>query len=107
MKVSKKNLFFKIVKDKRFIKDSNHPHYTAINFISEVISTCWVYGLLPLMTVSVIFILFSQNWLSEEKVLFVLLVTWISYVALSLISILLLIIIEPFTYKKWRKLIIT
>lgn len=107
MKVKKESLFFKMVKDKTSMKETNHSDHTATNFIGNVIHTIWVYGLLPLIFLSGIFILFFQNNLSEEKIFLVLVIAWFGYMALFFLSLILLIAIEPFVFKKWRKLIIT
>lgn len=107
MKVKKEGLFFKMVKNKRSMQEPNHPYHTAMNFIGNVIHTIWVYGLLPLLVLSGIFILFSQNSLSEEKCFLILFISWFGYIALLFFSIILLMVVEPFVSKKWRKLIIT
>lgn len=107
MKVKKESLFFKMVKNKKSMEEPNHPYHTTTNFIGNVIHTAWVYGLLPLTVFSGIFILFSQNNLSEEKCFLVLFIVWFGYIALLFLSCILLIVIELFVSKEWRKLIIT
>ena len=107
MKVKKESLFFKMVKDKTSMKEPDHPDHTATNFIGNVIHTIWIYGSLPLAIISGGFVLFFRNNLSEERLFLVLVIVWVGYVALFFLSLILLIVIEPFVSKRWQKLTIT
>lgn len=107
MLVKKTSLWYRMVQDKSAMSDPSSPNHTTITYLGDLIHTIWVFGLYPFGALLIVFFLLKDNLnLSEEKMTMIGVSSIVCYVLLLFISMALLAIIEPFTRKKWRKLIL-
>jgi len=107
MKIKKDGFFYELVKGKTSMSNPEDPNHTAINFLGNVWHTIWVYSLIPLgIILTVIVLVLERQQINSRVIGQILSISLGIYSFLLFAGIIILVIVEPFTKKEWRKLIL-
>ena len=100
MIVKKDNWHYKLVQNQEFVSSPKEDNHDAISYIAEVCQIAFFrYLLIPLLLIIPFFL--SENFLRKHPIMCI---AFLLVLSTPLWSMLLLIAIEPFTKKTWRKL---